>query len=226
MNEDTRVAVCCYAGDAHQVISNLDLYRHHECPIVILSPEDSQVTVFGVTSRFGGKRAYTGQDSVDRQRKHLEILLDFPEKYFLINDADSACISPKLPDYLYAEPDFVWSMVARDDDPREYADAGLPHVAFQPPYFLSRHTIEALLAAAGGVTMDPIWSNIDHYMVQLTVKAGLQWKGLQGALGGHFSTNPEHLKTAIRAVQRDGFIFIHGAKTSEAWAAITAAREF
>lgn len=232
MNEDTRVAVCCYAGDGGQVIGNLDLYTHHECPVVILSPEDSKVEIDHprVDNRFGGKRAYIGQLSFDRQRRHLEILLDFPEKYFFINDADSACLSPKLPDYLYAEPDLVWSMVATDEDPTTVL-AGFPHVAFQPPYFLSRKTIEAMLAVPNDIL--PSAANlaramgaidcIDHYMARLTVMAGLPWRGLAGAVGGHFSTNPDHLAVGLNAVKNEGFIFIHGAKAGNAWPAFITA---
>lgn len=224
MNEDTLVAVCCYAGDGTLVKANVGLYTHHGCPVVILSPEDSPVIIAGHNYRHGGKRAYVGQDSLDRQRLHLELLLEFPEKYFLINDADSACLSPRLPDYLYAEPDIVWSMVAVDDDPDPYTDPELPHVAFQPPYFLSRTTIERMLAAAPHVVTDPRLPNIDHYMVQLTYAAGLQWRGLEKAVGGHFTTNKAHLATGITAVERDGFIFIHGAKSREAWKSLIAAR--
>ena len=225
MNEDTRVAVCCYEGDGRQVMGNLGLHMHHGCPVTILSPDDSRVEINhpGVDNRHGGMRAYTGTLSLDRQRRHLAMLLDYPEKYFFINDADSACLSPELPAYLYAEPDLVWSMVATDDDPAPYLDAGLPHVAFQPPYFLSRETIEAMLANTHRVVPDPRLLNIDHYMVQLTYAAGLPWRGLDKAVGGHFSTNPEHLRVAVGGA-KTGYIFFHGAKTQEAWAALIAAR--
>jgi len=207
-------------------MGNLGLHMHHGCPVTILSPEGAKVEIIhpGVANRFGGLRAYTGIPSLERQRRHLEILLDFPEKYFFINDADSACLTPELPGYLYAEPDLVWSMVATDDDLDPYLDETLPHVAFQPPYFLSRKTIEAMLASADKVVPDPRLLNIDHYMVQLAYAAGLPWRGLEKAVGGHFSTNAEHLAVGINAVKNDGYIFIHGAKTQEAWAALIAAR--
>jgi hypothetical protein len=226
MNEDTRVAVCCYAGDHPLVQGNLGLHIHHGRPVTILSPDDSRVEIIhpGVENRFGGARAYTGIPSLERQRRHLEILLSYPEKYFFINDADSACLTPELPAYLYAEPDLVWSMVATDADPDPYLDETLPHVAFQPPYFLSRKTIEAMLASADKIVYDPRLLNIDHYMVQLAYAAGLPWRGFEGAVGGHFSTVPEHLTVGINAVKNDGYIFIHGAKTREAWAALIAAR--
>jgi len=225
MNEDTRVAVCCYAGDKPLVEGNLGLYLHHECPVTILSPYDAPVEIVhpDVTNAFGGKRAYTGVPSLERELIHLRLLLAFPENHFFINDADSACIVPKLPDYLYAEPDVVWSMVATDGDPDPYLDPTLPHVAFQPPYFLSRKTIEAMLANAHKVEYDPRLLNIDHYMVQLTFAAGLPWRGLQKAVGGHFSTNANHFATGVRAAATDGYIFFHGAKKPETFAAFVAA---
>ena len=180
MNEDTRVAVCCYAGDQDRVIANLDLYLHHECPIAILSPEDSKVEIHhpGIVNRFGGKRGHVGPHTLDRERQHLEILLEFPEKYFMIHDADSICLDPKFPAYVYAEPDLVWSNQVNDTMRQHQAafPQGWPHVAFQPPYFLSRKTIAAMLAVADQIIASPMMPFIDYYMVQLTCTAGLPWK--------------------------------------------------
>src|ERR1035437_5005933 len=135
MNEDTRVAVCCYEGDGHQVIEALEFFLHHECPLTVLAPEDSKVDVNypGVTNVFAGKRAYLGQDSLDRQVLHLKALLQFPENHFLIHDADSVLLDPKIPDYLYAEPDVVWSNQVNDAIPEHQSSfpEGWPHVAFQ-----------------------------------------------------------------------------------------------
>src|SRR5258708_5855871 len=119
MNKNTRVAVCCYAGDQHQVIESLGMYLHHACPVVILSPEDSKAEINypGVVNRFGGKRAYIGQDSLDRQAEHLRLLLEFPENHFLIHDSDSVSLDPKIPDYLYEQPDVVWSNQVTDAIP-------------------------------------------------------------------------------------------------------------
>src|ERR1035437_1545947 len=167
MNANTRIAVCCYAGDQVQVIKALDNYLQHGCPVVVLSPEDSpaEIRYPGIENRFAGKRAYIGQDSLDRQREHLKVLLTFPEEYFLVHDADSVCLSAKLPAYLYAEPDFLWSNVVNDGIPEHQPayPSGFPHIAFQPPYFLSRKTIGGLLAASEGIQANPVMPFIDHY---------------------------------------------------------------
>jgi len=209
MNPDTRVAVCCYSGDGHAVAGNLALYQHHECPITILSPEDSKVTITrpGIDSRYAGKAAHIGQDSLDRQIEHLKILLQYPEKYFMVHDADSFTLDPKFPDYLYANPDLVWSNQVNDNIPQHQGTfpKGWPHVAFQPPYFLSRTTIEKMIAAAPSVVTSPMMPFIDYFMVQLTYTAGLPWRRFQGCV-----CCPYNL--AIKLVQTDGISIFHGIK--------------
>lgn len=194
LNPDTRVSVHCYSGDQHQVIHSLGLHLHHECPLVVMSPDDAPADIRypGVENRLGGKRAYIGQASLDRQRDHLKMLLDYPESHFLLNDADSFCLDAKLPDYLYAEPDVVWSNQVNDDIPEHQSTfpAGWPHVAFQPPYFLSRKSIEAMLAVADQITASPVMPFIDYYMVQLTMTAGLPWKRFENCVSCAISYDP------------------------------------
>lgn len=173
MNEDTLVAVSCYAGDAHQVTGNIEAYAHHQTPVVILSPEDSPVFFSGWDCRQAGKRAYIGQESLDRQRRYLEILLTFPHKYFLFNDSDSMCLSPEIPRFVYDEPDVFWSNEVVE--PRPHASPYLK-IAMQPPYFFSRETIQKLLAVADRITAHPITPYIDWYMVALVSEAGVPHK--------------------------------------------------
>ena len=233
MNEDTRVAVCCYEGDGHQVIEALEFFLHHECPLTVLSPEDSKVDVNypGVTNVFAGKRAYIGQDSLDRQVLHLKALLQFPENHFLIHDADSVLLDPKIPDYLYAEPDVVWSNQVNDAIPEHQSSfpEGWPHVAFQPPYFLSRKTIEAMVAVNDDprvIKNHPCLPFIDFYMVQLTVVAGLPWKRLMNSIScpiciDRRKVNPSKadldtyamgIKIASNAVLNEGTCVLHSVK--------------
>lgn len=213
MNEDTRVAVCCYEGDGHQVRYGLSGWVHHGCPLLILSPDDSRVTIDVpgcIESRYAGKRAYTGQLSLDRQRAHLSLLLEYPENHFLIHDADSVCLDPKIPDYLYEEPDVMWTNQVVDGIPghQEFFPSGWPHVAFQPPYFLSRKTIKALLAVADDprCQASPVMPFIDFYMVQLTMVAGLPWKRFLDGLSFPISIDP--LKPNPTPRERE--IYAHG----------------
>jgi hypothetical protein len=217
MNSDTRIAVCCYAGDGNQVGGALPFLWHHKCPITILSPDDQPFTIDHpmIDNRCGGKRAYTGQLSLDRQWEQLKILLTYPEDFFLIHDADSICLSPKIPDYLYAE-DVLWSNLVHDNM-RERAQGfymdGFPRIAFQPPYFLSRRTLKKLLAPVmeKNLDMNPTLPFIDHYMVQLAVKAGVPWKDFTDGFTGPISSDYSSFVRAWTAVQR-GAVLIHSIK--------------
>jgi hypothetical protein len=201
---------------------------HHECPVVILSPDDAKVEISGVESRFGGKRAYTGQDSLDRQREHLKILLSYPENHFLIHDSDSVCLSPEIPQYLYAE-DALWSNLVVDNIPgREhgYYLNGFPRLAFQPPYFVSRKVLERLVASVegGNLTANPTLPFIDHYMVQLAVHSGVPWKNFRDGITGPISSDHSSFVAAWNAVQR-GAVMIHSVKSPDFWRPLMRARE-
>lgn len=230
MNPSTRVAVCCYAGDHPQVSAALELYLHHECPVVIMSPVDAKVETIGdgIESRFGGKRAYVGQDSLDRQREHMKALLEYPENFFLIHDSDSVCLSPQIPEYLYAE-DVLWSNLVVDNIPgREhgYYVGGFPRLAFQPPYFVSRKVLERLVAsvAGGNLVANPTLPFIDHYMVQLAVHAGVPWKNFRDGITGPISSDHNSFVAAWNAVQR-GAVMIHSVKAPEFWRPLMQARQ-
>jgi len=221
LNPNTRVAVCGYAGDAHQVTAALKMYTHHECPLTILSPEDAKIEIEGVDCRFGGKRAYIGQDSLDRQRDHLRILMTYPEKYFLINDSDSMCLSPKIPAYLYME-DILWSNLVVDNmefRQKGYYPDGFPKLAFQPPYFMSRNVIATLLACVEGdnITANPMLAFIDHYMVQLAVKANQLWAGFIDGVSYPISGDRNSARVAWDAVRHRGVVMIHSVKSPEFW---------
>jgi hypothetical protein len=179
-NPDTLVSVHGYSGDSHQIRNAMVYYKHHKCPVVVLSPDDSPINEkncgrwSGVEYRTGGKRAYIGQLSLDRQIEHFKILLEYPHKFFLMNDSDSVCLSPQLPDYLYERPDVLWSNVVSDamHDHKRAPDYPWPHLAFQPPYFCSREVIERLLTVAEEVKADVNTPFIDWAMMAWCVKSG------------------------------------------------------
>jgi hypothetical protein len=226
MNEDTRIAVCCHAGDGYLALQHLGLYLQHGCPLTVLSPEDSKVTIDypGVDNKYGGKRAYTGPDSLTRQAEHLRLLLQYSENYFLIHDADSISLAPKIPDYLY-ERECVWSNVYQDTTLHQQVEypEGWPHVAFQPPYFLSRKTIERMLAVKDRVIPSKIMAFIDFYMLQLTMTAKLDWDTFHEGITGPLF-HPVHESIAIDKIKNHGFIFIHAAKDERATNAFVEAR--
>lgn len=233
MNEGTRVSVHCYEGDAPNVreLHAAGLYSHHGCPITFLSPEDSPVVIEGmappwVDCRHGGIRESAGQGSLDRQRRHMEILLEYGEDFFYMNDGDSICLSPRFPDYLYAEPNVLWSNLVFNPIPEqqrgygpEFYPDGFPRLAFQPPYFISRQVIERLLAVADepSVKCNPVMPFIDHYMVQLAVEAGVTWKAFPDGLSYAISTGAGEMERALVEVRHKDMKFIHSVKSRLYW---------
>lgn len=176
-NPRTLIVVHCWQGDQEQVENALPVHLRHKRPVLVLSPEDSPVKIDDpqVQSHSLGKRAYFGQKSLDRQRLHLEYLLTLEFDYFLLNDADSMCLSPNLPPYLFLPENqhVLWSNEVRDwrTHPTPY-----PRIALQPPYFAHRSVIEKLLTVADKpeVKAHPITPYIDWYMLALAEEAGVE----------------------------------------------------
>lgn len=176
-NPDTLVVVHAWSGDQELVERHLESYLHHDCDVLVLSPEDAPVRIKHPRVRCHslGKRGYFGQDSLDRQRLHLEYLLTQPYEYFLLNDADSFCISPDIPAYLYSDRmrGVAWSNEVTEwrEHPSPY-----PKIAMQPPYFMHRSAIQQMLTVADSeaVKAHPITPYIDWYMLALCEESGVQ----------------------------------------------------
>lgn len=187
VNENTLIAVFGYGpsrnpdeawfvsrkGDVDRIKMLMPYYEHHKCPIVFMSPSDAPITSMGGhICRSAGKRAYIGQTSLDRQRDHLRILLEYPQEYFLLNDSDSCCFTPEIPRYVYDNCDGIfWSNEITESRPHE---SPYPKIAMQPPYFLNRKSLATMLAVADRIVAHPITPFIDHYMLQLVCESGLK----------------------------------------------------
>lgn len=174
MNGGTLIAACGYAGDVHQIEMFRPCYEHHEAPFIVLSPSDSRIEKLGPhICRHAGARAYIGQASLDRQKNYLQILAEYPYDWFLMNDSDSFCLSPKIPKYLYADPDSIYSNEV--GEPRPHLSP-YPKVAMQPPYWFSRKVLEKFLAVAEGIQAHPVTPYVDFYMLELAHKAEVAHK--------------------------------------------------
>lgn len=138
-NADTLVVVHCYSGDEQQVIDFLPVYLHHGSHVLVLSPEDAPVDIRHpmVTCRWAGERGWKGPHTVHRQIEHWKLAAEWPHKFFLMNDADSMCIEPHLPDYLFTDPNIFWSN-----------EIGTHYLNYEPPYFFSREILQRLIAIA------------------------------------------------------------------------------
>lgn len=154
MNEDTRIAISCFAGDQRQIDQSFDLYLHHGCPITVLSPTDGPVEIAhdGVDNRHAGMRGRSGPLAQARQIEYYKTLLSYPEKWFLIHDSDSLCIDPQIPAYLYEDPNVFWCN------------------NHEAPCFLSRDAM-ARMVAVGPIPSAVEW--VDRYQIELAFAAGL-----------------------------------------------------
>lgn len=220
MNPDTAVAIFGYAGDANQIRHTMPYYRHHRCPMIVLSPEDSPITARAIsdakgecTYLTGGKRAYTGEDSLVRQRIHMELLLKTHYKYFLMNDSDSVCLSPELPGYLYADdPSILWSNVVSDEmHPREEGYE-FPRLAFQPPYFMHRDTIARLVAVAPSVPTNARTPFIDWVVMAWCVKAGVPFRGFPDGVSCPTNNYQPGIAHMTERVMHQGATMLHSIK--------------
>ena len=167
--QKTLVSLHCYEGDLELIKRHMPLYKHHGAPLVILSPEDSPVVIKGEECHSMGGRGYFGQVSLDRQVLHMQYLLSTPYDFFLMNDADSFCLSAEIPRYVYegAERGIIFSnqVVEWRPHPSPY-----PKMAMQPPYFMHRSSMERLVSVAHlpQVKAHPITPFIDWFMVALS----------------------------------------------------------
>lgn len=223
MNENTLVSVHGYSGDLHQIRMMLHYYLHHHCPVVVCAPDDAPITPPVLSHRpeiryiNAGKRAYVGPVSLERQAIHLQKLLEAgPYQWFLMNDSDSVCLSPKLPDYLYGATGVLWSNIVSDEmHPRE-PGYPYPRLAFQPPYFASRDVLEKLVAIAPHVEANPRTPFIDWCMMAWAVRAGVPFKSFPDGMS--VPTNEDNRASCqcmSEGVQLYGKIFLHSVKRRE-----------
>ncbi len=219
MNESVRVVVHGYSGDAHQIVNAMPQYDHHAAPVTVLSPEDAPVDIPGVDCRKAGKRAYTGQLSLDRQRAHLELLLGYDEEWFLLHDSDSVCLEPELPGYLY-EPDTVFYNATPTH--RYLASLGEPPLpgyeyVFQPPLFFSRQSLLRMLAFSDEAMeeLPDFGKLIDWFFLAMARLAGLDAKPFPDGISRPLWA-PYEIARAYASVRTKGIIFLHSVKTKEA----------
>lgn len=219
MNPRTLVSVHAYEGDQHQVENAMPYFLHHECPVVVLSPKDSPIfrvqAAPTVICRQEGMRAYIGPLSLERQLLQMKALLEYPFDYFLMNDSDSVCVSPKIPSYIYREPEVLWSNEVSDMMHNRLLSYRLPRLAFQPPYFISRNNIDRILKVAKKVRVDRTTPFIDWAMMAWAVTAGIPHKGFTPVASCPTRGHPpgvDHMSTLIR---QHGAVMLHSIKEKE-----------
>lgn len=219
LGESTLVSVHGYAGDAEQVRNLLPFYLHHGCRVVIVSPVDSPIgpkslgNPRGVDYRYAGLRAYTGDASLERQKLHMKLLLEFDADWFLMNDSDSFVISPRLPKYFF-HPNVFWSHEASDLMHVRPPDWPYWRLAFQPPYFCSKRTLVRMVGATARVRYEDIdMKFIDHYLMRLAFAGGVEHHTFHNGCSCETLSDigRAHMKDCIRR----GGVTLHAVKTPE-----------
>jgi hypothetical protein len=187
--------------------------EHHQCPLVIFSPVDSRIERMGPhICRFIGHRQYIGQLSLTRQYAQLRALLDYPFDWFLSNDSDSLCISPKIPDYLYEDPNIFWSNAVSDLMHQRRPEYPWPRLAFQPPYFFSRSVLERFVATEGTFPTDPQTPFIDWVMMAGCVQAKIANRNFPHGVSCPTSdfNSRRHM---CNCIAQGGAVMLHSIKT-------------
>jgi hypothetical protein len=249
MNPNTHVSVHCYEGDGHQVRDAMELYLHHQCPLTIISPTDSQVVIDGVECRFAGQRegsikthvfsssgdmkprtVTAGPIANQRQIEQMKLLLTYPEKFFLMNDADSFCLSPEISQYLYDSPDIIWCNYVEDPlgENRPGYDGyppEFPFCAMQPPYFMSRASMEKLIAVSGSIVPNKIMPWIDHFMIQLAFAAKIKVERFTDSVAADVDRYPQYMPETLNLIQNYGRVFVHSSKSPTTWKPMIEARK-
>jgi hypothetical protein len=161
--------------------------------------------------RTAGQRAYIGQLSLDRQVAQLRAMLDYPFDFFLANDSDSLCISPKIPEYLYEE-DVLWSNEVSDMMHHRQPGYRWPRLAFQPPYFFSRAILEKMVITAGKFGTDPQTPFIDWWMMAVAVAGNIPHKNFPHGVSCPTSDYNTRRHMCDR-IANHGAVMLHSVKT-------------
>lgn len=236
MNNPLLIAVSAYAGDAIQVENNMPLYQQHGAPVLILSPTDAPITALtsnpqGVYYYQEGQAEWAGPKSLERHKAFLRHLLSLPYDWFLFHDADSICLRPELPSYLFENPNVHFSNEVADLNPGASA---LPKLAMQPPYTFSRAVLVRLVEVLDRPAMSyyvpvkeehmPVPTHcIDHLQLQLVYAAGIAHRSYPD--GASFETrSPVGLAAMQDQVANHGKVFLHSVKDAGTLAVLQDAR--
>jgi len=151
-NPETLIVVHCYEGDAGLLQNFLPVFEHHERPVLALSPEDSKVAIPGISNASAGEKGWKGPQTIHRQLAHWKLALghESNSQWFLLNDADSMCLDPQIPQFLYEDLSILWANVLCHEN--EHLETDCPNL--NPPYFMHRGVLENLVGVAEEIRDD------------------------------------------------------------------------
>lgn len=236
MNENMLVAVSAYAGDKHQVENALPQYLHHGVPVVVFSPEDQPIKSVScpeVECRQAGLAGWIGPHTLERQVLFFKLLVDYPQDWFLFNDADSVCLAPQLPEYVFGSTSLFCCNLVTDTNP---GPSLLPKLACQPPFFFHRKVLLQMIEGARrgpatsfhGPPVNPDgWpmpfptNCIDHFLLQIAHSGEVIYRSFLD--GASFETGSEVGRNTMTELARQGFCFLHSIKTKDVLDQVVAA---
>lgn len=231
VNEDTLIAIQCWAGDVDQVERALPQYLHHGCPVVLLSPTDEPAMIDfpGVECRTAGLDAYMGPESLARHHEQLKVLAEYPQKHIMLHEADSMCLEPRIPSYLYEDDNVVWGNSIDTKEHHERNDGMSNYERFpitlQAPWFFTRDALLDMLLVFDAAAKElPDYAKlIDWWFVTAAQLAGLDLKTFPDGISRPIWSLDEVAR--VRPFVRDGGVnMIHSIKSKEALAILVAAR--
>src|SRR5512138_3800464 len=172
---------------------NRKFWYHHWAPIVTLSPTDEPMQVPGIVNVSLGREGHTGRASIERWRLMLEWCAEQPFDYFLMHETDSICLTNELPDYLFDNPDTLFS-----NEMPENAQPPIQGFYCLAPWFFSRKLIKEIVHYIPKLIFTGP-ANGDRWLGQILEQGGFKHAPFRNGIGcGTLSMAPDRMPELIQ----------------------------
>lgn len=198
MNPNTLVVVRGHADASKRMAESRKWWSWHECPVVVMSPVDSEVTPYFQPGTFFvpiGEAAYFGEKMLQRLKLELAWLDRQPYNHFLIHEWDSFCLIREIPPCCFGQ-DEIWFNQVTDPRPHE---SPYPKIALHAPWFLSRSAIQRMLLVADRIPQHPITPYSDWLALAMACEAGLTLMPFQSIELGRAMVHPVKTDEQLKA---------------------------
>lgn len=210
----TLVVIHTWSGDRERVESMLEMWTHHDLPVLVLSPVDAPLIINHpqVTNMQAGLNSYN--ESMDRYVAQFRALVNYDADYYLLCESDAMCLRQELPEYLY-EPDVLWgnhvdpfNHILYFGDPNPARTYATHDCCIQSPWFFSRHGLQRMVDVADEAVaqLPPYAPFIDWWFHMAPHAAGLEHRDYGDDGISHAWANE------IRAAVQNGAFMIHAVK--------------
>ena len=231
----TLIVVQGYSGDQARIEHFLPQWTHHELPVLLLSPIDAPVHIAHpqVTCRTAGPNDYNGELSVERYKQQIAAIADYEADWYMLNESDSFCLTPSVPEYLYGDPEVVranyanpWDWILMHDDPEPMRTLMTHDTAMQAPWWFSRQALLRMIEVADAAWdgCPPYAKFIDWWFHHAPHLAGLRHESY-GFGGVTWPITGAEGAAAIKHCILGGAVMVHGVKDEVALAGVLKAYE-